>query len=310
MKTNTAIKFTSLLIATIFLLGGCAGYQTFNHLARSQDTVAVATGKMKTFSKDTIRVTITDNDGTGTQTVYEPGNAKIRAVINLYPDPLSNIVVSRETGENSAPYALAYAGQIDYWYSPGDSDWWQTTVFIDLPAGMVTDKKAAIVIESIDPDTLNVLETAKSFVTIVPGTGEAFPFSAQNPWNTTDPWEAGASYFNMDDVMLKVLERNSHYEIGFDGTETPAALSLDITHNAGTALVVNPTGLTKNIHWTDDGTTSKILILPATSSGFSGVANLKFYISGVDGVAVSNFQAYDINGTEIFTVSPNTPIQR
>ena len=93
-------------------LMGCAGTQTFNHLARSNDTVTVAAGWMQTFTRDNLKVTITDNNGTGTETIYGPANAgvengydKIRAVINMYPDPLSNIFVSRETGVNTSPFS-------------------------------------------------------------------------------------------------------------------------------------------------------------------------------------------------------------
>ncbi|MCW8923659.1 MAG: hypothetical protein OQK69_08535 [Gammaproteobacteria bacterium] len=300
------MKTLKILLALLLVnLMGCAGHQTFNHLARSNDTVAVAAGWMQTFSRDRIRVTITDDDGTGTQTVYEPGDPNIRAVINLYPDPLSNIVVSRETGDAVSPGAVDYASQIDYWYTHGDDDWWQTIVYVNLPSNMTIDKDATILIESIDPVTAEVVETASSFVSIVSGVGEAAPFSAQNPWG-------GGSYFNMTSDNLKSLERSGHYQIDFDGTEIPAALSLEITHAAGNVFVANPTSEKKNLHWTDDGVTTKIIILPTTSAGFTDLADLKFYISGlnIDNVVVSNFEAYDQNGDVIATVTANTPTKR
>lgn len=303
MKNNMAVRFTGLILFILYILTGCAGHQTFNHLARSNDTVAIAAGYMKTFTRDTIRVTITDNNGTGTQTVYQPGDPNIRAVINLYPDPVSNIVVSRETGISTSPGAVDYAGQIDFWYTKGDLDWWQTTVFVNLPDNMLAGADATILIESIDPDTLEVLETANSIVSIVTGTGEAFPFSAQNPWG-------GGSFFNMTSDHLNALERASHYQIDFDGTEVPAAIALGISHNPGTAFIINPTSEIKNINWTDNGSVTKVLILPTKNSGFNSLKDFKFFVSGVDGVSVSNFHAYDIDGNEIFTVTPNTPTQR
>ena len=300
MKNNMTIKFTSLFIVALFILNGCAGFQTFNHLARSNDTVAVAAGWMQTLSRNTIRVTITDNAGAGTQTIYNAGDPNIRAVINLYPDPLSNIVVSRETGVDLSPYANIYSDQVSVNYTDWDKDWWQTTVFINLPDSMALGD-ANILIESIDSTTGLPVETSSATVEIVDGIGEPSSFVSRAPWDGPFP---------LTSDHLQALERSSHYQIDFSGSEIPAAISLEITHNSGSAFIANPTSEIKNIHWTDDGTMAKVLILPTRSSGFTRLVDLKFYFSGVDGVDISSFQAFDQNGIEIFTVSPNTPTKR
>ena len=291
-------KLSILLIMTLMSLMGCAGHQTFNHMARSNDTVAVGAGWMQTFSRDTMRVTITDFNGT--QTIYAPGDINIRAVINMYPDPASNIVVSRETGIDTAPFANDYALQINNNYTGDDNDWWQTIVFVNLADNMAVGN-ATVLMESIDPVTSLVVETTSSTVEIVPGVGEAYPFSAKYPWG---------SPFNLTSDHLKSLERSSHYQIDFTGgAEIPAAISLELMHDpdidnggVGRAYVVNPTSETKSIHWVDNGTTAKAIILPVTSSGFSSLVDFKFYVSGIDNVSVTSLQAYDVNGVEIFTV--------
>jgi len=290
----------TFLMVTLMGLMGCAGHQTFNHLARSNDTVAVGAGWMQTFSRENLRVTITDFNGT--RTFYGRGNPNIRAAINMYPDPASNIVVSRETGIATAPFADTYAEQINFNYTNGDNDWWQTIVFVNLADNMALGN-ADILIESIDPSTSLVVETANSTVEIVSGVGEAYPFSAKYPWGFP---------FDLSSDHLKSLERSSHYQIDFaftGGTEIPAAISLELMHDpdidnggVGRAYVVNPTSETKSINWVDNGTVAKAIILPVTSSGFTSLVDFKFYVSGIDNVVVSSLQAYNQDGVEIFTV--------
>ena len=220
----------------------------------------------------------------------------------MYPDPVSNLVVSRETGIATAPFADTYADQININYTSGDNDWWETIVFINLADNMALGN-ADILIESIDPSTSLVVETASSVVEIVAGVGEAYPFSAKYPWGFP---------FDLSSDHLKSLERSSHYQIDFaftGGTEIPAAISLELLHDpdidnggVGRAYVVNPTSETKSISWVDNGTVAKAIILPVTSSGFTSLVDFKFYVSGIDNVIVSNLQAFDQNGVEIFTV--------
>lgn len=286
------------IILAITYLSGCAGQQTFNHLARSGlsgthgDTVAVAAGWKKSFSKNSITVSITDL--AGTQTIYSPGSAEIRAVINMYPDPLSNIVVSRESGMDTSPSASIFASQVSGNYTGGDKDWWQTIVFIDLPNGMALGQ-ADIQISTLE-------ESMNSKVEIVAGDGSPNPFSAYYPW--------GAS-FAMTSDQLTALERSGHYQIDFSGGATvPAAISVEMTHDAdvdnggvGRTFVVNPTGEVKNIHWTDDGFTAKAIIMPASSAGLSSLTDFKFYVGGgVGNLLVSSVQAYDVNGDPIPSV--------
>ena len=295
-------KLGIALIVIVMGLVGCAGHQTFNHLARSNDTVAVAAGWMQTFSRDWLKVTITDINGT--ETIYDVGDPNIRAVINMYPDPVSNIVVSREAAYNTSPGAATYAEQVNYNYTGYDNDWWQTMVLVNLPDNMALGE-ATILIESIDPVTSMTIETASSVVEVVDGGGAPHPFTAYYPWGVP---------FGLSSDQVMTLERASHYQIDFSGGgEIPAAISVELTHDpgidnggVGRVVVVNPTAVQKNIHWVDDGVKTKVIILPTTSAGFTRMVDFKFYVSGgVENLFVSDVRAFRQNGEEIFTVSAN-----
>lgn len=300
MKNNNVISdmieryrnVSLLVIAAVFVLSGCAGQKTFHSVARSGDTVAVAAGWKQTFSKNNLTITITD--AMGNQTVLAPGSAAVRAVVNFYPDPVSNAVVSRESGVDTSPSAGIYASQIMNNYTSGDKDWWQTVVFIDLPLGMF-EGNATVLLSTPQ-------ETTTSIVTIVPGTGSPNPFSAYFPWGTP---------FNLEGVQLQSLSRAPHYEVSFTGGVVPAGIQVQLTHapdvdlgGSGRAVVINPTGEVKNIHWSDNGTAATVMILPASDSVFTNMRDFKFYVAGgVNNLAVSSVQAYDVNGNELTGVS-------
>lgn len=117
---------------------------------------------------------------------------------------------------------------------------------------------------------------------------------------------------------MKSLERSNHYQIDFTGgAEIPEAISIEMAHDpdvdnggVGRALVINPTGEIKNIHWSDNGTSTKAIILPASSGGFSSMTDFKFYLSGgVENLTVSSVRAFRQNGEEIFTVGVTSTVR-
>ncbi|MDH5570794.1 MAG: hypothetical protein OEY89_03450, partial [Gammaproteobacteria bacterium] len=124
LKTNL-IKSIFLLLTTV--LASCSGVQTFQSSLRAGDTAAVAAGWKHNFSRDNITVTITPS--VGEPIVYLPGNSAVRAVVNMYPDPLSSMVVSEATNQDITPFAQTYALGTNF-YTAGDKDWWQTVVFL------------------------------------------------------------------------------------------------------------------------------------------------------------------------------------
>lgn len=280
-----------LCLATLLVMNltGCAGIQSFPNSARAGDTTAIAAGWKQDFSRDKITVTITPS--VGSQIVLPPGDPAIRAVVNFYPDPLSSILVSAETGQDITPYAREYANMVNTIFTNGDSDWWQTTVFLDLPTSLPTGTTAVDISSTSG-------ETHSSTLDIVPGTGQADPLVAE----LNGPLTA---------VQLASLERVSHYSIAISGTVIPHALQLDLSHDptqavggSGAVFVVNPKGEVKNINWHDDGNSLRVLLTPASMQSLGDWKDFKFYVAGgVTGLQVSSVVAVDMNGNTITGIS-------
>lgn len=168
MYRQAANAFLFILITGF--LGGCVGTRTFHEIARAGDTVAVAAGWKHNFTRDNITVTITPSSGA--PIVLPPRDPAIRAVVNLYPDPVSSILVSQETGQDITPYAQTYADMVSGNFTQGDKDWWQTSVFVDLPLSLPVGNTAIAV-------STPQGETASSVVEIVSGTGRPNTFQTE-----------------------------------------------------------------------------------------------------------------------------------
>ena len=94
-----------LLILMSLGLGGCVGTQTFTTAARSGETVVLAVGWQKTLARQNMTITITP--ASGAPVTYLPGDARVRGVVNLYPDPRSNLVVDDMTNPTTVAGGLA-----------------------------------------------------------------------------------------------------------------------------------------------------------------------------------------------------------
>lgn len=293
-KINSAVSASLLAL----LIVGCAGTKTFHEAARAGDTVAVAAGWNHFFQRDNITVTITDN--LGAQTVYNAGDPSVRASINLYPDPVSSLVVSNATNQNMTPSALTYAQLVNSNATLGDNDWWETVVFVDLPDPM------ALGTATVTIDSLTGGETATSTFDIVPdenglGTGGRA--------NTFSGKLGSFVSFDLNDQQMKSMERLDHYTVSFSGATIPAAIELDFTHTTGVGVahVVNPLAHMKNLSWSDDGTNLKVILLPAKGAVPGAMQDFKFYITGGltglqfagGGTTLIGAQAFDINGNPV-----------
>jgi len=282
------IKIVLVLSSLLFLLVGCGGTRTFHELARAGDTVALAAG-WKKFTKDNITVTITS--ATGDSIVYYPGDPAIRAVLNLYPDPVSSLVVSELTGQDLTPNARTYAYMVNEVFTGYDRDWYQSSVFIDLPVSL-----------SVGPATIDIVssqgETASSTLDIVDGAGQPNSFSAVLNGPLT-PYQ------------LAVLGRVEHFVVSFSGDSVPQALQLELTHDPdaslggqGVAHVTNPRGDLKNVAWSDDGTNLRVVLTPAKLTGIETLNDCKFYVAGgIANLALVSLQAVDADGNPIDTVT-------
>ena len=217
----------SFVILIALLMSACSGDKTFNDYARAGDTVAVAAGWKQNFNKENITVTITPS--IGSVITIPPSDPAIRAAINFYADPLASAIVSRETGIEFTTYALTYGSTITSNFTKNDKDWYQTSVFIDLPASLPVGSTQ---IEITNPQGQSVT----SIVEIIDGIGSPSTFTAQN--NT-----------DLNTNMLDALTRLEHYSISFSGVDLPYAIEVTLLHDPdvdaggiGKGLAVNPIG--------------------------------------------------------------------
>lgn len=277
-----------LFVILLLALSGCAGVQSYPNTARAGDTTAVATGWKHGFDRNKITVTITPSSGS--PIVLLPGDPAVRAVINLYPDPVSNLVVSDATNQDTSPYANSYAYVINY-QTNNDKDWWQTVIFIDLPATLPPGTT------SIDISSTSG-ETYSSTVNIIAGTGQPESFDTQMNGS-------------LSQAQLESMERADHFISSFDGTTIPYAIQAEFSHspdaaNGGTgkAYVVNPEGNLKNILWKDDGVKLRVLLTPTHDIPLVSMKDFKFYIAGgITGLQLDNVIAIDMNGNPVTGVS-------
>lgn len=281
---NQSARIPALLVLLTMVLDGCAGAMTFHQEARAGDTVALAAGWEHNFTHQNTTVTITPS--LGAPIVYAPNDPAIRAVVNLYPDPVSSILVSAETGQDLTQSAQLYNSLLTSNYTNGDKDWWQTTIFVDLPATLPT---GTATISVSNPTG----ESASSTVNIVDGTGTSNIFdTVAGPLNT---------------YQLASLERVTHYTIYFTGNTIPYAIQVDLSHSAdvnhggvGMACVINPRGDLKNVSWSDTGVSLRAILMPAKGQALSAMLDYKFYVAGgITNLNVVDVKAFDINGNPV-----------
>lgn len=296
MKTRT---YFIILSITLIILQGCAGIKSFPNTARAGDTVALGLGWQKNFTRANTTVTITPSSGA--PVTYLPNDPAVRAIFNLYPDPVSWMVVGTETTfddsgsqqqfSNKYQNAYNYGSMIQVIFTGEDKDWWQTTAFVDLPA--------TLAVGTATVQFTNTLGDSKaSTVEIVSGTGSAAVFDAE----INGPIAPN---------QLESLERATNYEVSFTSATIPHGLQVQMTHDAdyasggtGVVYVANPRGDVKNITWSDTGTLLTVMLIPADLTALDNIKDFKFYVTGgVNNVVISDVQAFDINGDPLAGVS-------
>lgn len=262
-------------------LCACTGVQTYPNIAQSGDTISLALGWQKRFKRANTTVTITPS--VGEDIVYLPGSPELRAIINFYPDPVSNLVVGTKTQNDTFFKSGKTYGLLINAGTGGDEDWWQTVAFVNLPS-LLSVGEANIEF------TNNVGDTVSSVVNIVGGSGGAEPFDTQG----NGP---------LNDIQLASLERSSNFEVTINSAVIPYAVEMEFLHTEK-ARVVNPNDL-KNIIWTDNGSVLKVMLLPASSEPLSNLHEFKYYITGaaanefmqnIQELTLQSVKAYDING--------------
>lgn len=275
-------KTLGLVVLVLFGLGlgGCAGTKSFTTAARPGDTVALAVGWNVNITRANLAATVTPFSGP--PVTYAINNPNIRAVVNMYPDPMSRLVVGTETAQPLGVNANVYGAQLNSW-NLEDKDMAQTMVFLNLPAGIATGTA------NIQLTKNGALLGAPFAVNVLSGVGAA---------NTFD----GTSG-SMSAEQLATLERASGSVVSFTtASVVPHSIQLEVarTPGVGTPWVVNPRGDVKNVSWSDNGSAMKVIISPVNGQSLTQMIHFKFFISGgVTGFGVPTVKAYDVNGNPI-----------
>jgi hypothetical protein len=270
------------LIAPL-LLGGCTGSMTLSQSVLAGDTVAVYIGKRPNATRENTMVIITD--AAGAVTTYAPGDPHIRHVINLYPDPVSGLIVGNETGQDLGVDAVNLGVSLNSAIGP-NRDWFETSVYIDLPASM------ALGLAGIDVLVNGELTNGTGIKVNIVGTGgvpNAFGIIGADP--------SGAAN------RMNSLQRSENYYLQLVGQGRPWVIQADLTHDpdeahggSGAAYVVNPRGDRKSISWSDDGTHLKVMLTPVRNIQLLK-KDFGFYVAGgVSGLVVDDLKAFDQEG--------------
>lgn len=303
------IKLAGCILPIVLITTGCTGTQSFTTAARGGETVALTVGYRQHLQRQNMTVKITDLSGA---TISYPANdQRVRGVVNLYPDPVSKVRVGNHTALQTFGNNNALTDTIQGNMYPGgggtsgDSDWWLTTLLLDLPTTMANGNPIAI-------GKANIAITDTGGNIILPASVEILPgISTANLFNING-LATGAFPFNVLTQYpgaLKQMERSDNFTVTFQTPKDansydimPHSVQAVFTHDAGVgvSMVINPRGDLKNVIWSDDGTKIKVMVTPPDGKSLVNAIDLKFYIAGgITNVALdqSSVKAYDINGT-------------
>jgi hypothetical protein len=291
-----------LLLASL-IISGCSGLQAFSKSVQAGDTVAIAIHRRDIRKPD---ATIVIRDWTGYEQSFPGNDPRVRGWINVYPDPVSRLVVGRESNEPFATSAAAFGYGLENQTTSGsavEKDWYETIIQLDLPGDL------AVGLATIDVQVagVSILPQPVS-VNILPGAGSPHPYEIFE----------GAP---IADAQFTNMERAPHYTVTFSGTTVPQAIQVDFSHDpdrenggVGQAYVVNPRGDVNNIAWTDDGVNLRVIILPAwykTTEDIDAewfndrnIGWFKFYVAGkITNLQLTGVSAYDADGGTVSGVS-------
>ena len=293
----------ALLLLVMLIVSGCTGLQTFSQSVQAGDTVAIAIHRQDIKKTD---ATIVVKDSTGYEQSFPGNDPRVRGWINVYPDPVSRLVVGRETSQSLNSSAATFGFGIENQTSSGaviEKDWYETIVQLDLPGNLSTG------VTTIDVQSAGVsIIPQPVYVNILPGSGAPHPYEI---------FEGAA----LGPVQFSNMERGKHFTVTFSATIVPEAIQVEFSHDpdqenggVGQAYVANPRGDINNISWTDDGVNLRVLILPAWHKTFEdinaewfndrNIGWFKFYVAGdINNLQVTNVSAYDVDGNSVAGVS-------
>jgi hypothetical protein len=259
MKLASAYLATAILV----VIGPTAAASSVVAAGRPGETVVVSVGGQKGLSRQTVAVTVT---ASGRSVTYEAGDPRIRAVVNVYPDPLSRLRAATPGSAQHQP------------------DAWDTHVYFDLPLGLDIGT-AHVEIRGPQGSLTGVVP-----LEILPGIGA--------PLSPEDASLAGNA--------LAPLERTEHATIAFSGPSVPHSIQIELSYTAGAAVVsvINTRGDLKNLVWADHGSRLIVLMTPVAGRTLREFRAFEFYVTGgVTDLQVNSLRAYDVTGARLPGVS-------
>lgn len=292
-------NFLMIVVLVAALAGtGCTGSSSLGAAARSGDTIVVSLGWQQELTRADIEVTITDSEFNSV--VYPPGDTAVRALWQSYPDPISNLIVGGETGQDNIEGSLTGIATtlIDGAATGGDKDYSQTFMLIDLPPGMALGPATISFTDSlgapINKPTVSGGQLNSMNVEIVAIGGSPDSFQTQDGLVVLDGY-------------LKAMERTPHYTVSLQGGSVPYGVHLKFTHDpdmdnggVGRAYVSHPRPDLKSVTWRDDGYNLDVILLPAQAKLMADIKQFKFYIAGgITGLTLVSTEAYTSDGASI-----------
>lgn len=289
------------LVTYVVFMAGCTGMQTFTASARPGETIAIAAGWNQTTTRNNLTVIITPQNGS--PITYSPGDARVRTIIQGYPDPVSKLVVSDRanmTYPNAGLPLYDGLGSLPTYNPLGpdlsilvrsqtnqSNDWSLTSVFIDLPTTLPPG-----------PATIDLLSSGVA-ITPSPTSVEVLPTAAAS----SNPFEM-SSFAGMG-AMIRAAERAPHYIVVLNGPENvvPHSIQVDFSRTlaaSGNPWVTHGRGDISNLSWVDNGTLLKVMQTPVTGKTTNLLSDFNFYVTGaVTALTVNTVKAYDINGNPL-----------
>lgn len=279
---SNTVKYLVVGIILMTSLGAVIPAQALVHATRAGETIGLPLGWQHELSRETLTVTITP--ASGLPVIYEPNHPNVRGLVNAYPDPVSRLRVGAHTHQDLGVEAEVYEQKLHEQVTNQEQDWWETTLFVDLPDSL-PEGPASVTVSG--PQGLLTPESLQ--LEILAGSG-----SPSDPLDHLVPSEP-----QMQASFVEAMERAQHFTVTFSGPSVPHCIQLDLFRDAGigTPWVINPRGDLKNVTWGDDGGKLRVLLTPPNGQTPGHVSHFKFYVAGgVSGLQVAALKAYDQAG--------------
>lgn len=296
MKDYFNLARTGVICAAVFL-AGCAGQSAFTTAARPGETIAMAVGWKQALTRNDLTVEITPQ--TGPLITYNPGDSRVRTLVQGYLDPVSKLIISDRAGVTYPDSGLqnndkasgyddlspSWAGYVRS-QTGDENDWSDTIIFVDLPttiaAGAASIRLLSANVQLATPIGIEVLPVAA---------GPRNHFGMSN-------------YFGLG-ALIRSAERAPHYIVRFNGPAgvIPHSIQADFARTlaaSGNAWVTHPRGDIQSTMWSDTGSLIKVMLTPVKGTSVDRLTDFKFYVTGaVTSLTTNSIKAYDIAGNPL-----------